>query len=138
MSYAISKYKYQNERQAVDELLESLVWNDEHADNITKQSIEFINLARDKRKKSSESVGEIESFLREYGLETEEGLALMTLAEALLRIPDARTANDLIKDKINKAEWGSSKSDDWLLYRLVIFYRHLHHRHLVNPQVEYH
>ncbi len=115
MTYSISKYKYQDEKQAVDELLKGFVWDDTHADNIKNKSIELINLARDKKRKSSESAGEIEAFLREYGLETEEGLALMTLAEALLRIPDARTANDLIKDKIDKADWSRSKSDDWLL-----------------------
>lgn len=46
-----------------------------------------------------------ESFLGEYGLSTDEGLALMTLAEALLRVPDNQTIDDLIKDKIGPSNW---------------------------------
>ena len=49
--------------------------------------------------------GGMESFLREYGLSTHEGIVLMCLAEALLRVPDAETANRLIADKIGGAEW---------------------------------
>ncbi len=45
-------------------------------------------------------IGGIEDFLREYSLSTREGLALMVLAEALLRVPDAATADRLIEDKL--------------------------------------
>ncbi len=48
----------------------------------------------------------IDAFLQQFGLDTEEGIALMCLAEALLRVPDARTADMLIKDKIGDIEWG--------------------------------
>ena len=48
----------------------------------------------------------IDAFLQQYGLDTEEGIALMCLAEALLRVPDAATADALIKDKIGSIEWG--------------------------------
>src|SRR5687768_15193345 len=41
----------------------------------------------------------LDAFLQTYGLDTEEGIALMCLAEALLRVPDTRTADALIKDK---------------------------------------
>ena len=44
-------------------------------------------------------VGGIEDFLHEYSLSTKEGLALMVLAEALLRVPDDRTTDLLIEDK---------------------------------------
>ncbi len=47
----------------------------------------------------------IEAFLREYGLDTREGIVLLCVAEALLRIPDAATADRLIRDKIGGAEW---------------------------------
>ena len=47
----------------------------------------------------------MESFLGQYGLSTDEGLALMTLAEALLRVPDAETIDDLIEDKISPSNW---------------------------------
>ena len=55
----------------------------------------------------------LDAFLREYGLSTKEGLALMVLAEALLRVPDARTQDQLIEDKIAAGDWGhqDKKSD---------------------------
>ncbi|TWT10132.1 bifunctional proline dehydrogenase/L-glutamate gamma-semialdehyde dehydrogenase PutA [Reyranella sp. CPCC 100927] len=49
--------------------------------------------------------GGIDEFLQEFGLTTKEGVALMCLAEALLRIPDAATADALIEDKIGSADW---------------------------------
>ena len=50
-------------------------------------------------------LGGIEDFLREYSLSTREGLALMVLAEALLRVPDAATADRLIEDKLAAGDW---------------------------------
>ena len=50
--------------------------------------------------------GLTESMLAEYGLSTEEGVALMCLAEALLRVPDAETIDALIEDKIAPSDWG--------------------------------
>ena len=47
----------------------------------------------------------IDAFLQQYGLATEEGVALMCLAEALLRVPDAATADALIRDKIGDIDW---------------------------------
>ncbi len=50
--------------------------------------------------------GLMEVFLAEYGLSTDEGVALMCLAEALLRVPDAETIDELIEDKISPSSWG--------------------------------
>lgn len=50
--------------------------------------------------------GLMEVFLAEYGLSTGEGVALMCLAEALLRVPDAQTIDELIEDKIAPSSWG--------------------------------
>ncbi|MBX9844160.1 MAG: bifunctional proline dehydrogenase/L-glutamate gamma-semialdehyde dehydrogenase PutA [Xanthobacteraceae bacterium] len=50
-------------------------------------------------------LGGIEDFLHAYSLSTKEGLALMVLAEALLRIPDAATADALIEDKLAAGDW---------------------------------
>jgi RHH-type proline utilization regulon transcriptional repressor/proline dehydrogenase/delta 1-pyrroline-5-carboxylate dehydrogenase len=50
--------------------------------------------------------GLMEVFLAEYGLSTDEGIALMCLAEALLRVPDADTIDALIEDKIAPSAWG--------------------------------
>src|SRR5690348_14501277 len=49
--------------------------------------------------------GGIDAFLHEYALSSQEGIALMCLAEALLRIPDAETVDRLIRDKIGSADW---------------------------------
>jgi RHH-type proline utilization regulon transcriptional repressor/proline dehydrogenase/delta 1-pyrroline-5-carboxylate dehydrogenase len=47
----------------------------------------------------------VEAFMREYDLSSEEGVLLMCVAEALLRIPDQDTANKLIRDKLGDADW---------------------------------
>src|SRR6266852_3140001 len=49
--------------------------------------------------------GGLDAFLQEYALSSPEGVALMCLAEALLRIPDADTVDRLIRDKIAAADW---------------------------------
>ncbi|GGF80298.1 bifunctional proline dehydrogenase/L-glutamate gamma-semialdehyde dehydrogenase [Azorhizobium oxalatiphilum] len=63
------------------------------------------------------SVGGIEEVMREYSLSTKEGLALMTLAEALLRVPDPVTADRLIEDKLAQGDFlnHASKSDALLV-----------------------
>ncbi len=61
-------------------------------------------LVRDIRGHSAPGLMEV--FLAEYGLSTEEGVALMCLAEALLRVPDADTIDALIEDKIAPSDWG--------------------------------
>jgi len=50
-------------------------------------------------------LGGVEDFLHAYSLSTREGLALMVLAEALLRVPDAATADRLIEDKLAAGRW---------------------------------
>ncbi len=57
--------------------------------------------------RADDDPGLMEVFLAEYGLSTEEGVALMCLAEALLRVPDAETMDALIEDKIAPSEWGA-------------------------------
>ncbi|MCV6824988.1 MULTISPECIES: bifunctional proline dehydrogenase/L-glutamate gamma-semialdehyde dehydrogenase PutA [Halocynthiibacter] len=59
-----------------------------------------------RRLRASSKPGLMEVFLAEYGLSTEEGIALMCLAEALLRVPDAPTVDALIEDKIAPSDWG--------------------------------
>ncbi len=51
--------------------------------------------------------GGVQGLVQEYSLSTEEGVALMCLAEALLRIPDAETRDALIRDKISEGDWAS-------------------------------
>lgn len=56
--------------------------------------------------RSDKCSGLLEIFLAEYSLSNQEGIALMCLAEALLRVPDAVTIDDLIEDKIAPSSWG--------------------------------
>ena len=62
-------------------------------------------------------LGGVEEMLREYALSTKEGLALMVLAEALLRVPDAATSDRLIEDKLGQADFAGheAKSDAFLV-----------------------
>jgi len=60
-------------------------------------------------------LGGVEEILREYALDTREGLALMVLAEALLRVPDAATADRLIEDKLGSATFGPAREGAGLL-----------------------
>jgi RHH-type proline utilization regulon transcriptional repressor/proline dehydrogenase/delta 1-pyrroline-5-carboxylate dehydrogenase len=53
--------------------------------------------------------GSVDAFMQEYSLTAPEGVALMCLAEALLRVPDNDTADRLIKDKIGSADWESHR-----------------------------
>jgi RHH-type transcriptional regulator, proline utilization regulon repressor / proline dehydrogenase / delta 1-pyrroline-5-carboxylate dehydrogenase len=63
-----------------------------------------LELAGRVRRAGGDQLG-VEAFLREYQLSTREGIMLMCLAEALLRIPDADTADRLIRDKLSAGEW---------------------------------
>ncbi|MBO0902881.1 bifunctional proline dehydrogenase/L-glutamate gamma-semialdehyde dehydrogenase PutA [Jiella sonneratiae] len=56
-------------------------------------------------RKAAGGIGGVEDFLREFGLSSREGLALMILAEALLRVPDAATQDRLIEEKIGAGDW---------------------------------
>ena len=60
-------------------------------------------------------LGGIEDFLHAYSLTTREGLALMVLAEALLRVPDAATADRLIEDKLAAGHWAEAEAGGGLL-----------------------
>jgi RHH-type transcriptional regulator, proline utilization regulon repressor / proline dehydrogenase / delta 1-pyrroline-5-carboxylate dehydrogenase len=59
---------------------------------------------------ASGGIGGVEEVLREYSLSTREGLALMVLAEALLRVPDSATADRLIEDKLGQGDFEHHKS----------------------------
>jgi RHH-type proline utilization regulon transcriptional repressor/proline dehydrogenase/delta 1-pyrroline-5-carboxylate dehydrogenase len=61
----------------------------------------LVSAVREKRTRSSG----VDALMHEFSLSSEEGVALMCLAEALLRIPDTETADRLIADKISKGDW---------------------------------
>src|SRR5439155_11936288 len=61
----------------------------------------LVAAVREKRTRASG----VDALMHEFSLSSEEGVALMCLAEALLRIPDHQTADRLIADKISKGDW---------------------------------
>lgn len=70
-----------------------------------KNAADFVLSARAEVSRSSL----IDKFLQQYGLSTAEGVTLMRLAEALLRTPDAATADALIRDKVEAGDWAAHK-----------------------------
>ncbi|RMH39939.1 MAG: bifunctional proline dehydrogenase/L-glutamate gamma-semialdehyde dehydrogenase PutA [Gammaproteobacteria bacterium] len=81
--------------------------------NIRNRALKYIQQVRQGERRRET----IEAFLSQYSLDTKEGVVLMCLAEALLRIADAESANRLIKDKLSGADWAAyvGKSDSWLV-----------------------
>ena len=92
---------YANEAETLARLTEEAGLS---AEDRARISAAGAGLVRDIR--SHSSPGLMEVFLAEYGLSTDEGIALMCLAEALLRVPDAETIDALIEDKIAPSDWG--------------------------------
>ncbi|MEB3766296.1 trifunctional transcriptional regulator/proline dehydrogenase/L-glutamate gamma-semialdehyde dehydrogenase [Acinetobacter sp. MD2] len=68
------------------------------------------------RKGSTGKAGIVQGLLQEFSLSSQEGIALMCLAEALLRIPDAATRDLLIKDKINQGNWKEHVGQSSLMF----------------------
>ena len=58
-------------------------------------------------RRQREGAGGVDALMHAFSLSSQEGIALMCLAEALLRIPDAATRNRLIRDKIGRGDWGA-------------------------------
>jgi RHH-type proline utilization regulon transcriptional repressor/proline dehydrogenase/delta 1-pyrroline-5-carboxylate dehydrogenase len=71
---------------------------------ITERAVKLIEEIR-----SDDKPALLEVFLAEYGLSTDEGVALMCLAEALMRVPDAETMDELIEDKIAPSSWSDHR-----------------------------
>jgi RHH-type proline utilization regulon transcriptional repressor/proline dehydrogenase/delta 1-pyrroline-5-carboxylate dehydrogenase len=95
--------KYRDEREAVAALLKSQPLPPAMRASVQKEAAALVAKARQMDRRH----GMVESFLQEFSLSTPEGLALMGLAEALLRTPDADTRDRLIAEKISAADWAS-------------------------------
>jgi len=90
-----------DETVALDSLIASSRIDADLRQRISSRGIELVERIRER-----DDPGMMELFLSEYGLSTDEGVALMCLAEALLRVPDDETIDALIEDKIAPSEWG--------------------------------
>lgn len=110
---ALDGEKFADERQAARKLEDAVGLSPEGRQAASEAAIKLVEQARETR----HGGGLMESFLQEFGLSNKEGLALMCLAEALLRVPDADTADDLIAEKIGSGSWVEHawRSDNWLV-----------------------
>src|SRR3546814_20774167 len=61
--------------------------------------------------RAAQEKGWVNQFLQEYGMSSSEGMALLSLAEAFLRVPDPETADQLISDKIGEGDWRANSGD---------------------------
>jgi len=100
---SLDTIKYRDEREAVADLLAQPPLAGAERARVLEEAVELVRGAR----RSNDRQGVVESFLQEFSLGTREGLALMCLAEALLRTPDEDTRDRLIAEKIGSADWAS-------------------------------
>ena len=98
---ALGQMQYADENLLLDALIRQSGLDTETRQDIVSKAAKLVERIR-----ASSAPGLMEVFLAEYGLSTDEGIALMCLAEALLRVPDADTIDALIEDKIAPADWG--------------------------------
>ena len=91
------------EKSAVDSLVKTLDFSPEQEQRITDNAIKLIKKLRQLKQKQYGA----DALMQEFSLSSEEGVALMCLAEALLRIPDAQTRDDLIYEKLQEGNWKS-------------------------------
>ncbi|HEY3521047.1 MAG TPA: bifunctional proline dehydrogenase/L-glutamate gamma-semialdehyde dehydrogenase PutA [Rhodanobacteraceae bacterium] len=90
-----------DETRAVDSLLAQAGLPVAQRELVLSHAEEMV--ARVRARASDQSA--VESFMRQYDLSSEEGVLLMCVAEALLRIPDRLTTDKLIRDKLGEADW---------------------------------
>ncbi|HXG28773.1 MAG TPA: proline dehydrogenase family protein, partial [Nevskiales bacterium] len=90
-----------DEAEAVRELLQAAACDAAMADRIQSRARRFIETARMQGRRR----GGLDSFLHEYDLSSQEGVVMLCLAEALLRIPDTGTVDALIRDVLGRADW---------------------------------
>ena len=95
--------KFTDERQAVAAALAARPLSADDREAVSHEAVALVRAAR----RGARRQGVVESFLQEFSLSTREGLALMCLAEALLRTPDEETRDKLIAEKIASADWAS-------------------------------
>mgnify|MGYP003894218661 CR=1 FL=1 len=109
LRHRIRANTHQDEHQAVTQLLHSNPLSSKAREQVLNDARSLVTDCR----KDKNSSGTLDAFLLEFGLSNAEGVALMCLAEALLRVPDALTADRLIAEKIRGGNWGahSGKSE---------------------------
>ena len=100
---AITTAYRRDEAEAVADMLARAQLSEDERREAEALARRLVKQVRDSRRKASG----VDALMHEFSLSSEEGVALMCLAEALLRIPDADTRNKLIRDKIAGGDWKS-------------------------------
>lgn len=98
---AIRQSMYADESEVVTALLGRVALSETSRARIVRQAEKIVEQARERKSER----GLLEVFLQQFGLSTDEGIALMSLAEALLRVPDSETAASLIAEKLGSGDW---------------------------------
>lgn len=99
----ITGWKFRDEGKMVQHLLRLAPYSADDAKPIESHAAQLVRAAR----ADTANHSLLDTFLVEYGLNNKEGIALMCLAESLLRIPDHATAERLIADRIGLADWAA-------------------------------
>lgn len=100
---AITQAYRRDETAAVQEMLQLAQMDQEDRSAADRLARRLVKQVRESRRRASG----VDALMHEFSLSSEEGIALMCLAEALLRIPDKTTRNKLIHDKIANGNWKS-------------------------------
>jgi len=105
----IYKNKFLDQKQLVEKYFINLISNfsNQNQIQIDNLSTKIVNHAKDYN-----STSQFGKLIHEFSLTSNEGIVLMCLAEALLRIPDVKTINDLIEDKIPIGDWKKYITND--------------------------
>ena len=98
------KFHRMDEHELLKFLSKHVPVSQKEIDSIHKKAQKHINSMR---KLKAKPMG-IETLLLQYKLNTEQGIALMCLAEAMLRVPDRGTINELIEDKLGDGDWANA------------------------------
>jgi RHH-type proline utilization regulon transcriptional repressor/proline dehydrogenase/delta 1-pyrroline-5-carboxylate dehydrogenase len=97
---SIQEYLIADESWVLEQLNSPIAISPQQRQNISDRAVKLIDYIR-----HSGTPGMMDQFLSEYGLSTNEGIALMCLAESMLRVPDSGTLDVLINDKITPFDW---------------------------------
>ena len=102
---SINQLAHADEPAVVNALLEASSLDNQRREQVRGNSIQLVESCRSLKHKA----GTLDAFLQEFGLSSKEGIALMCLAESLLRVPDEETADRLIAEKIHSGDWAAHK-----------------------------
>ena len=109
---ALRECKHAGENQMASSMLDGFPLNQASRDDIVETAHAIVAKSRE----MSAERGTLDAFMQEFGLSNQEGVALMCLAEALLRIPNAETQDALIAEKIASGNWADHRGSSQDLF----------------------